>query len=167
MNLPNHAIRLWALKNLLKINIGKETSVNYGVFITGSEYGCLISIGNNSVINRFVYLDGRFNLKIGNNVNISHYSKIQTLTHDIDSETFEGKPGDISIEDDVWIGVAAIILPGVTIGKGAVVGAGTVVTKDVPAYAVVAGCPARIIKYRNKNLKYKTKYFPYFNTDIQ
>ena len=56
--------------------------------------------------------------------------------------------GDIVLEDDVWIGCNAVILSGVHIGQGAVVAAGAVVTKDIPAYAVVAGNPAHIIKYR-------------------
>jgi maltose O-acetyltransferase len=54
----------------------------------------------------------------------------------------------VTIEDDVWIGTHTIILPGVRVGNGAVVGAGSVVTKDVPSYAIVAGNPARLIKYR-------------------
>lgn len=57
------------------------------------------------------------------------------------------KPALITVKDDVWIGAGAIILPGVTIGEGAIVGAGAVVTKDVPPFAVVAGNPARIIRY--------------------
>ena len=54
------------------------------------------------------------------------------------------------IGDDVWIGSRVIILPGVTIGKGAIVGAGVVVTKDVPEYAIVGGNPAKVIKFRRK-----------------
>ena len=61
----------------------------------------------------------------------------------------EEKP--IVISDDVWIGAQVIILAGVTLGRGAVVGAGAVVAKDVPAYAVAAGNPAVIIRYRNQN----------------
>lgn len=57
----------------------------------------------------------------------------------------------VIIEDDVWIGARAIILPGVRIGKGAIVGAGSVVTKKIPPMAIVAGVPAKIIRYRNKN----------------
>ena len=56
---------------------------------------------------------------------------------------------NIIIEDDVWIGANSVILPGITIEQGAVIGAGSVVTKDVPSYAIVAGNPAKIIKYRS------------------
>ena len=55
----------------------------------------------------------------------------------------------VRIEDDVWIGARAIILAGITIGKGAIIGAGAVVTKDVSPYAICVGNPARVIKYRN------------------
>jgi acetyltransferase-like isoleucine patch superfamily enzyme len=167
MKIPNHSFRLFYLKRIIGFKIGKESSVNYGVFFSGSENGTHISIGDNTVINRFVYLDGRFPLIIGNNVSVSHYVKIHTLTHDLNSRSFEGKPGPVQIHDDVWVGVSAIIMPGVTIGRGAVIGAGAVVTKNIPEYGVAVGIPARVIKYRSKELNYKNKYFPYFNTDIQ
>lgn len=57
-------------------------------------------------------------------------------------------PQKVTICDDVWIGARVIILPGVTIGKGSIIGAGAVVTKDVPEYAVMGGVPARVIKFR-------------------
>ena len=60
------------------------------------------------------------------------------------------EPQKVTIESDVWIGARVIILPGVTIGKGAILAAGAVVTKDVPDYAVVGGVPAKVLKYRNK-----------------
>ena len=167
MHQPFYSLRHWYCKKILKMKIGKNTSIHYGCFITGSENGALIEIGNNSVINRFSYLDGRFLLKIGNNVNISHYSIIQTLTHDANSSEFKGVIGEVLIEDDVWIGTRAIVLQGVTIGRGAVIGAGAVVTKNIPPYSIAVGIPAKIIKNRTKNLSYKTKYFPYFNSDIK
>ena len=63
----------------------------------------------------------------------------------------EKRPGDdlgITIEDDVWVGSRAVILDGVTVGRGSIVAAGSIVTKSVPPYAVVAGCPARVIRLR-------------------
>ena len=61
------------------------------------------------------------------------------------------KSAPVVIEDDVWLGFRSIILPGISLGKGSVVGAGAVVTKDVPPYAVVVGNPGRIIKYLDPN----------------
>ncbi|MBN2181654.1 MAG: hypothetical protein JW715_07050 [Sedimentisphaerales bacterium] len=60
-------------------------------------------------------------------------------------------PEPVTIGDDVWIGTRAIIMPGISIGDGAIIGAAAVVTKDVPAYAVVCGNPAQVIKYRTEN----------------
>ncbi|HXW01547.1 MAG TPA: DapH/DapD/GlmU-related protein, partial [Anaerolineae bacterium] len=56
--------------------------------------------------------------------------------------------GDIVLEDDVWLGANACVLDGVTIGRGAIIGAGAVVTKDVPSYAIAGGVPAHVIKFR-------------------
>lgn len=116
-------------------------------------YGCLniVSFGDDT------------KLSIGNYVSISedvtflldveHYTdKISTypfkvkLLHNCTFEAFS--KGDIVVEDDVWIGHGATIMSGVHIGKGAVVASGAVVTKDIPAYAIVGGVPAKVIKYR-------------------
>ena len=89
------------------------------------------------------------------------------MTHLANSVIFESVAMDVTIEDHAWIGVRAIILPGITIGKGSVVGAGSVVTKSVEDYTIVAGMPAKKIGNRIKDLRYKLHYFPFFNTDIQ
>ena len=163
MNCMPYCVRHLYLKKACAVKIGRDSSIAMGCFITGSN----IEIGQNSVINRFVYLDGRAGVKIGNNVNISHYVLIQTLTHDPQNRDFVCLVLPVVIEDDVWVGARAIILPGVRLGRGCVVGAGAVVTKNVPDYVIVAGCPAKIIGERSRELNYKSKYFPFFNTDIQ
>ena len=134
-----------------------------GCFVTGTH----IKIGSNTVINRQTYLDGRAGLRIGNNVNISHQALIQTLTHDPQDPLFGTLCKPVTIEDHVWIGARAIILSGVTIGEGAVIGAGAVVTKDIPPYSIAVGNPARVIKARNRILHYKSRYSPFFDTDVQ
>lgn len=93
-------------------------------------------------------------IKIGNYVMIAHNVLIIGGNHAIDRIDIpmilqgEGKQGDINIEDDVWIGAGAIILTGVSIGKGSVIGAGSVVTKNIPPYSIAAGVPAKVIKKR-------------------
>ena len=149
------------------MKIGSESSIHYGCFIAGGPNGAAIEIGNNTVINRFTYLDGRFPLKIGNNVNISHYTLIQTLSHDPQHPQFIGVVGPVEIGDHAWIGARATILPGVKIGEGAVIGSGAVVTKSIPPYSIAVGNPARVIKERNRDIQYKSRYFPFFNSDIQ
>ncbi|MGE5682213.1 MAG: acyltransferase [Bacillota bacterium] len=133
-----------------------------GCFITGDN----IKIGNNSVINRNCYLDGRAGVVIGNNVNVSPEVYILSLTHDVNDPSFKTIAREVVIEDNSWIGVRAIIMPGVNLEKGCVVGAGAVVTKSFPCYSIVAGIPASLKAKRSEELNYQTSYFPYFNTDI-
>ncbi|OGW40304.1 MAG: acetyltransferase [Nitrospirae bacterium GWD2_57_9] len=163
MNQPFYGVRHWFLRLFCRIEIGADSSIHMGCFITGSN----IKIGNNTVINRQTYLDGRAGLTIGSNVNISHQTLIQTLTHDPQDARFGILRKPVVIADHVWIGSRALILPGVTIGEGAVIGAGSVVTRDIPPYTIAVGNPAKVIKTRNRNLEYETRYFPYFDTDIQ
>jgi acetyltransferase-like isoleucine patch superfamily enzyme len=156
-------IRHIFIRRILSIRMGSESSIAMGVFITGNR----ITIGSNTVINRGVYLDGRAALFIGNNVNISHQTLIQTLTHDSQSPYFIAVEKPVVINDHVWIGAQALICPGVTIGEGAIVGAGAVVTKNVDPYTIVAGNPARKIKMRTNQIEYRSRYFPFFDTDVQ
>ena len=92
-------------------------------------------------------LDGRSaELIIGDNVDIAQETNIWTLEHDVNDDDHRIVPGQVIIEDHVWIASRVTILPGVTIGENAVVGAGAVVTKDVEPNTVVGGIPAKLIK---------------------
>jgi maltose O-acetyltransferase len=109
-----------------------------------------IKIGHHCVIGADAILDGRSNIYIGNNVNISSEVRIYTREHDIESPTFGTKGGAVIINDWVYIGTRVIILPNVTIGEGSVVASGSVVTRNVEPWTLVGGVPARFIKNRPK-----------------
>jgi maltose O-acetyltransferase len=160
--IPNHILRHYYLRRFLHYRIGKRSNVQMGCFFTGD----VIEIGNNTVINRGCYLDGRMGLYVGDNVSISPEVYILTLQHDHDDPWFSTKGSSVYIEDRVWIGVRAIILPGVQIGEGAVIAAGAVVNKNVPPYTIVGGIPAAPIKERNHDLYYQLDFFPFYDTDI-
>ncbi|MFV0419855.1 MAG: acyltransferase [Dysgonomonas sp.] len=119
-------------------------------------------MGNNCIINPDCLLDGRQGqIIINDNVDIARGTWIFTLEHDPHSDYHKLKRGDVIIEDHVWVASRVIILPGVTIGRGAVVACGAVVTKDVPAYSIVGGIPAKVIGTRKSKLLYDLHYFPY------
>lgn len=115
-----------------------------------------ISIGSYSNINKRAVLDGRGgNLIIGDCVDIAQEVNIWTLQHDYNHPLYASTGKDVIIDDYVWIASRATILPGVHIGRGAVVAACAVVTKDIPPLAIVAGVPAKIIGWREDNMIYK------------
>lgn len=115
-----------------------------------------IMVGNYSSINKHVLLDGRGGeLIIGNNVDIAQETNIWTLQHDYNDPMYKAVGKPVIIEDYVWIASRATILPGVKIGRGAVVASCAVVTKDIPPLAVVAGVPAKVIGYRKDCMQYK------------
>ena len=121
-----------------------------------------VSIGERSVINFGSLLDGRrYPIVIGTDVSIGPEAAILTLGHDPRSPEFADRGGPVTIADRVWIGYRVLVLPGVCIGEGAVVGAGSVVTRDVPPYAIVAGNPARVIGERPRTLAYRLNYRPF------
>lgn len=151
-------IPIWCLRRkalaLMGMEIGKQTYIDRHCHIMSLNK---LKVGNYTHINRMTTLDARGGLKIGNSVSVSHGVMIMSGSHDFNSKGFLVKFLPITIEDYVWIGCGAIVLQNIKIGKGAVVAAGAVVTKDVPPYSVVGGIPAKIIGHRNENLDYKCK----------
>lgn len=150
------------------LNIGKDCIISSSfIFESGSGH---ITVGNHTYLGDSIFIS-RSSIEIGDNVNIAWGCTI--YDHDSHSLDFESRRKDITDElfclrnnmnfiqnkdwadvhtrpikicNDAWIGMGCIILKGVTIGEGAIVGAGSVVTKDVPAWTIVAGNPARIVK---------------------
>ena len=122
-----------------------------------------IEIGDNNVFNRKVMLDGRGGkLIIGNNVDIAQETNIWTLEHDVNDDYHHDKPGDVIIEDYVWVASRVTVLPGVKIGRGAVVAACAVVNSDVNEMDIVGGVPAKVIGKRSSRLLYKKFHRPFF-----
>jgi maltose O-acetyltransferase len=117
-----------------------------------------IVIGRYCTIGDSSFLDGRSGLIIGDSVNLGSHVTIYTRQHDVDSRDFAEVGGPVTVGDHAWISSHSIVLPGVTIGAGAVVAAGAVVTKDVSPYTLVGGNPARYIRDRSRNLDYKLGY---------
>lgn len=137
------------------IQIAENTIIMYGAVMHVYNFRDLpnagIKIGHDSLIGEYSVIRGQGGVSIGNRVYTSPYTQIIAVNHVFDDPnqpfvdqgiTAEG----IVIEDDVWLGSGSIITDGVHIGKGAVIAAGAVVTEDVPAYTVVGGVPARMIK---------------------
>lgn len=115
-----------------------------------------VEIGEGSIVGQNAFLDGRDKLIIGKHVDIASDVMVYNSEHDVNSEDFHATSAPVEIGDYVFIGPRAIILQGVKVGRGAVVAAGAVVTKDVAEFAIVGGVPARIIGERKmKDLHYK------------
>ncbi len=149
---PSHLFRLLIYK-MAGMKIGKDSRIHIGARFF---YPANIQIGQGSILGDNIFLDGRDKLAIGNHVDIASNVMIYNSEHDINSEDFHAISGPVEIGDYVFIGPRATILPGVRIGKGAVVAAGAVVTKDVGEFQIVGGVPAEVIGERKiKDLHYK------------
>lgn len=134
------------------LELGAGAQVHHGLELWDARQ---VRIGEGSVIGFDAILDGRRGISIGRHVNISSEVAIWTLQHDHSDPDFGAGGGAVTIGDRAWLSFRATILPGVSVGEGAVVAAGAVVTRDVPAYAIVAGVPARVIGERSpRDLSY-------------
>jgi acetyltransferase-like isoleucine patch superfamily enzyme len=153
--LPSRTFRMLFYRKIMKYSIGKESFI-----FMDCTFDCTVhfSMKNNSVINTKCRLDNKAGIHIGENVSVSQEVMILSADHDPSSATFAARDKAVYIEDYVFIGSRAIVMPGVTIGKGAVVAAGAVVTHNVEPYTIVAGVPAKFIKHRSQYLNYTIKY---------
>lgn len=153
--IPSRTFRIFFYRRIMKYDIGRQAHI-----FLDCTFDCTInfSLKNNSVINTKCRLDNKGGIYIGQNVSISQEVMILSADHDLNSPDFTGHERPVYIEDYVWIGSRAIIMPGVTIGKGAVVAAGAVVTRNVDPYTVVAGVPAKKIKTRTADINYQINY---------
>ena len=154
--IPSRHLRKWFYQ-LLGAKIGKKSFPCRRVEVLlpmGLELEDGVAVG------WFAELDARGGIKIGHDTNVSSHVKLITGSHDIDDPKFTADFKPIIIGNHCWIGTGAIVLQGVTIGDGAVVAAGAVVTKDVPSYEVWGGVPAKFIRKRSMDLIYQNNGAP-------
>jgi len=150
--IPSHIVRI-LLFRLAGVKLGKRSTIHIGARFYQPKN---VSIGQGTIIGDHATLDGRDKLTIGSHVDIASEVMIFNGKHNIHSDDFHPIHAPVTINDYVFIGPRAIVMPGVTLGKGAIVAANAVVTKDVPEKTIVAGIPAREINKRKvKELKYR------------
>lgn len=155
---PSRHFRVWYARRILK-HLGESPSILRHVNFMWPQR---ISIGDRVTINPRALLDGRGTLEIGHDTDIAPEVMIWTMEHNPHSDSHEARAEKVTIGHHVWIASRAQIMPGVTIGDGAVIAAGAIVTKDVPPLSIVAGVPAKIIGQRKNALQYKLDFSPIF-----
>lgn len=148
--LPIHILRI-AILRAMGASIHSTAVLYHGYQVRMPKR---LHIGRSSSIGDRAILDARGGITIGSNVNLSTEVHIWTAQHDWNSPLFSYETGAVAIEDHAWISTRVTVLPGVTIGEGAVVAAGSVVTSDVKPYTLVGGVPAREIAARDSDLTY-------------
>jgi putative colanic acid biosynthesis acetyltransferase WcaF len=151
---PSHTIRNFVYRSA-GVKLARTSSLHWRARFFSPEN---LEIGGHCTLGNDGFYDARSGITIGACVNIAAEVRIYTREHDIDDPWFAEVGGPVAIGDHVYIGTRVTIMPGVSIGEGAVVASGAVVTKDVPAYALVGGVPAKFIRERSRNLRYKLGY---------
>ena len=145
-NLPSQHLRNWGMR---KLGMGGGRDIKFFAgFSVRSPKNLVIEDGVS--IGPKVLLDARCGLTIRKSVVIAYEAIIWTLNHDYNDLHFSGKGAPVVIESYAWVCSRSIILPGITIGEGAVVAPGAVVTKNVEPWTIVAGVPAKVIGHRER-----------------
>lgn len=122
--------------------------------------GRRLSMGARSTIGQRCYIDARGGVRIEADVSMSREAAVLTATHIPDDERFAARLAPVHLGRRCWIGMRALIMPGVRVGEGAVVGAGSIVTADVEPYTIVAGAPAVALRGRREPLDYRLDWRP-------
>ncbi len=165
-HIPSYAIRRAWYVHAMGVQMGDGASVQMGCYVWSygprSNRRNKASIGARTIVNRGCCLDLRSGLHIGDDVSISPEVAILTTQHDLDDHDFSLQGRSVTVEDHVWIGMRAMVLPGVKIGRGAVIAAGAIVTGDVAPLDIVAGVPARTVGRRSIDPGYKLERPPLF-----
>lgn len=149
--LPSRHLRKWFYQ-LLGAKLGK------GTFLCRRAEVLLpmgLSMADRVSVGWFAELDARGGISIGYDTNISSHVKLITGSHDVDDPEYTADFRPITVGHHCWLGTGAMVLQGVNIGDGAVVAAGSVVTKDIPPYEIWGGVPAKFIRKRPENMEYK------------
>ena len=121
--------------------------------------GWRLSMGARSAIGQRCYIDARAGVRIESDVSLAREAALLTATHIADDPEFGTKLARVHLEQRCWIGMRALVMPGVHVGEGAVVAAGAVVTADVEPYTIVAGVPAKVRK-RREPVSYRLDWRP-------
>lgn len=154
LSMPGHRWRAFVLSSLGRAEVGEPVALGRGIRVMCRGR---LTIGAGVNVNRGVLLDSRGGLSIGDLSDIAEGVKILTGSHDVASAQFSYVEAPVVIGQRVWIATDALVLPGVAIGDGAAVAARSVVTRDVPAGAIVAGVPAKVIGARDPAAQTETR----------
>jgi acetyltransferase-like isoleucine patch superfamily enzyme len=157
--IPFHSLRnlFWKIAG---VQIGKNSTLHTGIRVFDPRN---IRVGEGTIIGYGTFIDGRDSVTIGNHTDIASEVMIYSSEHDINAEDFHATLAPVKIGNYVFIGPRSIILAGVTIGDGAVIAAGAVVTKDVDPFVIVGGVPAKVIGERKlKDPHYRLGRFKLF-----
>lgn len=151
-HIPFHSVRRF-FYSLAGVKMGRGSTIHMWANFFNPKN---ISIGEDTIIGDHVFIDGRDKVKIGSHTDIASSVMIYNSEHDLGDEEFKAREEPVEIGDYCFIGPRSIILPGVKIGRGAVVAAGAVVTKDVGDLEIVGGVPVKVIGVRKvKKLNYR------------
>ncbi len=122
--------------------------------------GGRLAMGARSTIGQRCYIDARGGIRIDSDVSIAREAALLTATHVPDHQAFAGRVLPVHLHQRCWIGLRALVMPGITIGEGAIVGAGAVVTTDVDPYTIVGGVPAKVLRKRREPMAYELDWRP-------